>query len=272
MAQLLETAARLEISPPVAAPPVTPEAAAEAAPSMTLDAAAIARAIQATGYCVVDDALGAMHAEQLGAACRAVPKAPATIQEGTDRINDSKRRDDSVAFLKDSKAPPVERHRAAMEGLRLQLNNLLNLNTDACSFMCAVYQAGASGYVKHRDSAPTKPSGRKLTAIYYLNPSWHSKAAGELRLWDARGGVRLVEPRNDRLVVFRSSLEHEVLSTKIDRLALTTWFFNRLELGLELIKEKRDAQQDLFECERGCGFRGPFADVERHEEACKYVA
>ena len=79
MAQLVERTARLEVSPPVAAP-VTPEAAAEAAPSMTLDAAAIARAIQATGYCVVDDALGAMHAEQLGAACRAVPKAPATIQ------------------------------------------------------------------------------------------------------------------------------------------------------------------------------------------------
>ena len=100
MAQLVERTARLEISPPAAAPSVTPEAAAEAAPSITLDAAAIAQAIQATGYCVVDDALGAMHAEQLGAACRA-KKAPATIQEGTDRINDSKRRDDSVAFLKD---------------------------------------------------------------------------------------------------------------------------------------------------------------------------
>ena len=75
MAQLVERTARLEISPPVAAPSViTPEAAAEAAPSMTLDAAAIARAIEATGYCVVDDALGAMHAEQLGAACRAVPR------------------------------------------------------------------------------------------------------------------------------------------------------------------------------------------------------
>ena len=91
-------------------------------------------------------------------------------------------------------------------------------------------------------------------------------------MWDAHNSVRLVEPRNDRLVVFRSSLEHEVLSTNIDRLALTTWFFNRLELGLELIKEKRAARQDLFECERGCGFRGPFADVEKHEEACKYVA
>ena len=34
----------------------------------------------------------------------------------------------------------------------------------------------------------------------------------------------------------------------------------------------RDARQDLFECERGCGFRGPFADVEKHEVTCKYVA
>ena len=42
MAQLVERTARLEISPPVAAPAVTPAAAAEAAPSMTLDAAAIA--------------------------------------------------------------------------------------------------------------------------------------------------------------------------------------------------------------------------------------
>ena len=69
----------------------------EAAPDHVLDVAAIAQAIQATGYCVVDDALGKTHAEQLGAACRAVKKAPATIQEGTDRVNDSKRRDDAAA-------------------------------------------------------------------------------------------------------------------------------------------------------------------------------
>ena len=97
MAQLVERTARLEISPP------------EAAPSPTLDVDAIAQAIEATGYCVVDDALGKTHAEQLGAACRAIPKAPATIQEGTDRINDSKRRDDSVAFLKDSRVA-IERN------------------------------------------------------------------------------------------------------------------------------------------------------------------
>lgn len=261
MAQLVESAARLEITPPEAAPSVRP-----------LDADAMARAIEATGYCVVDDALGAAHAAELGAACRAVEKAPATIQEGTDRVKDTKRRDDSVAFLKDSAAPAVARHRRHMEALRLELDGALKLATDACSFMCAQYAAGSAGYVKHRDSAPTRPSGRKLTAIYYLNPAWRPGVAGELRLWDTGSTVRVLEPRNDRLVVFRSSLEHEVLPTKVDRLALTTWFFNRLELGLELIAERRAAKQDDFECERGCGFRGPFADVERHEGACKYAA
>ena len=107
--------------------------------------------------------------------------------------------------------------------------------------------------------------------LYYLNPTWTATAGGELRIWDRTNVSRDLAPRNDRLVVFASSLEHEVLGTRVDRLAVTTWFYNRLELALELVAEKKAARKDEFECELGCGFRGGFDEVARHEETCVFV-
>ena len=36
--------------------------------------------------------------------------------------------------------------------------------------------------------------------------------------------------------------------------------------------QSENNEEDDFKCERGCGFRGPFAEVERHEGGCKFVA
>ena len=137
---------------------------AAATPPPRLDAAAVSAIVDglaATGVAILDNALGETHASALRAACRGVAKAPATIAEGTTMTRDVKRRDDVVAWLAKSDLSAVAAHRAAMEALRLDLDARCRLNTDACSYMCAEYKAGANGYVKHRDSAPTKPSGRK---------------------------------------------------------------------------------------------------------------
>ena len=50
-------------------------------------------------------------------------------------------------------------------------------------------------------------------------------------------------------------------------------FYNRLEMALELMVEKKAAaaNKDEFECEKGCGFRAGFDEVARHEETCRYV-
>ena len=47
----------------------------------------------------------------------------------------------------------------------------------------------------------------------------------------------VVAPRADRLVLFVSSLEHEVLPAWRPRYALTTWMFNRRHTALEAFAE-----------------------------------
>lgn len=183
----------------------------------------IARQIRSDGFAVVDGALGDAHAAALRSSCLAVDKAASTIAEGTKMTVDGKRRDDVVAWLKKSDDAAVAAHRAAMDALRAKLEAALALKMDSSSFMTAQYAAGSAGYVRHRDSAPRRPSGRKLTAIYYLNPAWTAADGGELRIWpdscaeayvggarDDAGPHRDLAPRHDRLLVFRSALEHAV--------------------------------------------------------------
>ncbi|KAJ8607975.1 hypothetical protein CTAYLR_008231 [Chrysophaeum taylorii] len=213
----------------------------------------IARRVESEGYVVVDFAMGAAHAavrlaphprkygNRSSARNRVVSAAQATIATGSRQAVAAEKRDDRIAWLNKASTPAIAAHRLSMEALRGELERALDLRTDASTFMCAEYAEGSRGYVRHRDAAPTRPSGRKLTAIYYLNPSWSPAAAGQLLLWP-KEGARVapvsIAPLNDRLVVFKSFLEHQVLPSRAPRLAVTAWFYNRLELGLELIAEK----------------------------------
>ena len=110
---------------------------------------------------------------------------------------------------------------------------------DGCNFMCATYPGGGARYVKHRDALPYK-AGRKLTVIYYLNEQWEQGHGGELRIWPTDGSDETVtiEPLADRLLLFISSLEHEVLPAWRPRFALTTWLFNKRDTALELMAEE----------------------------------
>ena len=80
----------------------------------------------------------------------------------------------------------------------------------------ACYQSGGF-YRRHSDGQ--NASRRVLTAIYYPNVHWAPAHGGQLRLYgDARyspSGVTWpvdVEPRADRLLIFDSRIEHEVLT------------------------------------------------------------
>ncbi|MGV3620086.1 MAG: 2OG-Fe(II) oxygenase [Archangium sp.] len=85
----------------------------------------------------------------------------------------------------------------------------------------ARYQPGAK-YVRHRDAFPGDDN-RRLTAIVYLNPAWEPAHGGQLRM-HLEPPID-VEPRLNRLVVFRSELvEHEVLPAFSERWALTAWY------------------------------------------------
>lgn len=204
-----------------------------------MESEVIASRLAREGVAVIDYALGAEHARALRSECMALGKKPATIATGARMDVDEHKRDDVVAWLNDVETPAVQRHKAVMEGLREALESRLDYKMDRATFVCAEYAAGSRGYVKHRDAAPTRPSGRKVTAIYYMN-DW--SVGGELLVWP---GPIKIAPLADRLVVFRSSLEHQVLPTTATRLALTAWFYNRLELGLELLAEAQKEKQLL---------------------------
>lgn len=98
--------------------------------------------------------------------------------------------------------------------------------------MLAEYPGGGTHYVRHRDSAPSEYAGRKLTALYYMNPRWKPAQGGKLRLWKSLkllndegfeseaddGDFIDIEPVLDRLVLFRSYMEHQVMPAYFSRM------------------------------------------------------
>ena len=90
--------------------------------------------------------------------------------------------------------------------------------------MLAHYPEGGR-YVRHSDVSPAV-AHRRVTAILYLNDDWQPAHGGQLVLYppgQPSSSERRVAPRLGRLLVFRSSIEHEVSATRRPRWALTAW-------------------------------------------------
>ena len=67
------------------------------------------------------------------------------------------------------------------------------------------------GFYKQHSDAQDAKSRRVLTAIYYMNSRWRTSDGGWLRVRDRTGALVDIEPLADRVVLFDSRLEHEVL-------------------------------------------------------------
>ena len=100
------------------------------------------------------------------------------------------------------------------------------------SLQFAVYPGIGAGYVKHFDYHSSIQAdgaaevGRKLTVILYLNERWDG---GQLRTYGSDGTPSAdIDPKLGRLVLFRSDrVQHEVLPSWRDRIALTFWIAGR---------------------------------------------
>ena len=93
---------------------------------------------------------------------------------------------------------------------------------------------GAGGFYRRHSDAQNS-SRRVLTAIYYVNSAWPVSGGGHLRIHLPHGAARDITPRADRMVLFNSHIEHEVLpvalgaegeaaSPQLSRCAATQWF------------------------------------------------
>jgi SM-20-related protein len=226
------------------------------------DATEAAAQLCARGFAVIDGFLGGRSAvDAIRKGIRELDAAGALhlgkIQHGTSQSTNDQTRSDRIGFIPSVQSKgkaagtvqvpagsALQTYVEALDGMRARLSDEARLvdrvggSLDDCNFMCAVYPGGGARYVKHRDALPYK-AGRKLTVIYYVNGEWEAGHGGELVIWPSHGDPEPVTlpPRADRLVLFVSSLEHEVLPAWRPRFALTTWMFNRRDTALEVLAE-----------------------------------
>ena len=219
----------------------TPATAAPLGPSATPTDATLSglRArVRAHGYGWQDDFVPQPTASTLHSAAQSVQPAlrPAGMSSHTAKWRDASMRGDLTAWL------PLEGDHApehaglcasaAWAQLRARLQQLvseLNAVADAEGTervalpekaMLAHYPVG-SRYVRHSDVSPAV-THRRYTAILYLNDNWTEAHGGQLLIHSAAGEAR-VAPHLGRLLLFRSAIEHEVLTAHEPRWAITTW-------------------------------------------------
>ncbi len=94
-------------------------------------------------------------------------------------------------------------------------------------FHYAIYDPGTF-YERHSDQFKGDDS-RRFSMVLYLTEDWNKGDGGELTLYMAASanGKVLIEPMSGRLVFFDSSIEHEVLLSKAQRISLTGWMRRR---------------------------------------------
>eukprot|EP01052_Picozoa_sp_SAG31_P019413 SAG31_NODE_1413_length_8459_cov_7.720215_5_plen_104_part_00 len=69
--------------------------------------------------------------------------------------------------------------------------------------MVSCYPGGNAAYIRHCDNP--NQNGRRLTAIYYLNPDWEPSCGGALRVYAGPSDVSVgtdIEPLADRCAQF----------------------------------------------------------------------
>jgi SM-20-related protein len=90
----------------------------------------------------------------------------------------------------------------------------------------AIYSKGTQ-YERHLDQHD-KQNARKLSCVFYLNPSWKESDGGQLRIYSEKDPTQVdaeVAPIQGRLVVFLSNnIWHEVLPSNTERLSVSGWF------------------------------------------------
>ncbi len=107
-----------------------------------------------------------------------------------------------------------------LDEIKMDLNRSFYLGLR--DFECHLTQYPIGTYYKKHVDRHKNGSSRRVSVVYYLNPTWTRGDGGELVIYTNDQSIR-VEPVFGRLALFLSELEHEVLPTSIVRKSLTGW-------------------------------------------------
>ena len=181
-----------------------------------------------SGFFFRDNFLGPQLAGQIRSEALRLVKAGSLRPAGIGREGkmDTSIRGDHLCWMEKSQAGfGVRSLMQQFEKLQQSINREFYLGLNRYEMQLALYPNGSGGYKKHLDAFKGRNErNRRLTAIYYLNPRWRHGDGGELAIYMDDSQLNL-EPVADRLVVFfAEQLEHAVLPTESERLALTAWF------------------------------------------------
>ena len=113
-----------------------------------------------------------------------------------------------------------------LEQLRVAINAGLFLGLFDLEAHFALYPPG--GFYRRHLDAFRGDNPRVVSVVLYLNPRWHPRHGGCLRLWpapEAATPVLDVAPRAGTLACFLSErIPHEVLPAAADRMSIAGWF------------------------------------------------
>ena len=179
------------------------------------------------GFAIVDNFLADSHYQHLRTTIQKLHNngsfKPAKVGQNTAASHAPAIRNDYIHWLDESMPnPAVKAYFAAIETLRVNLNQFLFLGLDNIEVHFAVYPSG-SFYKKHVDQF-AKTMDRRISCVYYLNEHWQPEHGGELKLYHLNNQFHInIEPHGNRLVCFNSDLPHEVSMAHHLRYSITGW-------------------------------------------------
>jgi len=189
-------------------------------------------------FAIKDNALG--HDAAAWASCyvRELADAlrPARVGTSGDELQVDQFRGDRITWLSEEfeaasdVATSPNKLFLALKAWRSILIESLRLNVTKTSVQLARYEGNGARYVRHSDvntkNLRQEEERRLFTVVYYLNPLWTPEDGGQLRIYVDGVDSFDVEPISDRMVIFPSHLEHEVLpSHGRPRWAVTMWLY-----------------------------------------------
>lgn len=183
------------------------------------------------GFAVIDNLLLAEQARSIKNRLLALKEEDEFKKSGIGKAAlhqvDESIRGDFIRWIEtDDLHPSIECYYYFIENFIAFTNRSLYLNLKDLESHYTFYPPG-KGYLKHRDRFREKPH-RVLSMVYYLNEGWQNGDGGELDVFNSRVKKLLtIEPKINRLVVFKSEMIHEVLPSNKARYSVTTWLLDK---------------------------------------------
>lgn len=147
---------------------------------------------------------------------------PATTSSSLNTLKDI--RSDQIYWLEETNPQLIEAEKqtlALLHQLKNELQDYFRISLTDLETHFAIYNEGEK-YIRHRDTTALN-NKRIFSFVIYLNQLWTEADGGQLIGYKDDNILFRVQPTLGQMILFRSDLEHEVLTAHKKRYSLTGW-------------------------------------------------